>query len=473
MMRKRWQFFVLLSLTALAYINIFFNGPAIDDKIFLGKYCPSVVEAFQGVVPKGHEGVYRPMRGVIYSAYCKIWGGNAWGYHLHSLVVHLLATGLVYLIISNFKFQILNLPFITALLFGLHPIHTESITYIAASMEMIGVVFMLGAFWLYLVNARIFSIVLAVVGYFTYEMTLTLPLLLLMYEWVMGKSSQYKKTISYFVTLAFYLVVRIGTIGIAGRAPYLVNSVYLTAITMPKVVVKYLQLMIWPVDLANNHLIAPGIEAFVYRGYRTTAIAAQSILDPEVLFSIMVITFIIAMAIRQRKKYPLFSFGTGWFFISLLPVLYIFPQGTAIAEKYLYLASIGFILLIAVAISKLKVKSKKLKVLIVVVIAVCYGMGTVVRNSEWRDEVTFWGKEVTIYPTDSAYARFSLGDAYYAQKKYPEAIEEYKKSVEINPWFAVGYASLARTYADTNQVELSNLNYQLAEQAEPGFWSRP
>lgn len=515
---------IVLLITALAYVNIFFNGPAIDDKIFLGKYCPSVVEAFRGVVPKGHEGVYRPVRGVIYSVYCKIWGSNVWGYHLHSLLVHLAATGLVYLIVGALRATPL-LPFITALMFGLHPVHTESVAYMTASMDTTGIVFMLASFYLYIRNPFGFplskgewlSLFFATLAFFTYEMTLTLPLLILWYGVVMGGGAKNRaptvtlsaplssrakrsevegslhsrvrsvgmtrvanltrKIWPYFGMLVFYLVVRMGVVGFAGRAPFLANSAYLTAITMPKVIIKYMQLMVWPVNLANNHMIAPGIEAFVYRGYRTAAIAAQSILDPEILLSLMVIMVIIAWAVIHRKKYPLIAFGIGWFFISLLPVLEIVPQGSMLNERSLYLASFGFVLVITSLIYNTPWPPLKLRGgmegVIVLLLILFYGGGTIMRNREWRDEITFWGREVEIYPTESAYGRFSLGDAYYAAKKYSEAIEQYKKSVEINPGFAVGYASLARTYADINKIELSNLNYQLAGQVEPGFWSRP
>lgn len=194
---------IILILTAAAYSNIFFNQKAVDDKIFIGAYHPSVAEAFAGVVPKGHEGVYRPVRGLLYLVYFQLFGANPFFYHLHSILVHLISTGLVYLIIR--EIGVIGgirgdkggekIGWIGGLLFGLHPIHTESITYIAASMEMTGVMFMLGSFYLYITIFKqfqithILSLFLALLAFFTYEMTLTLPLLILWYEWTLNRGN--------------------------------------------------------------------------------------------------------------------------------------------------------------------------------------------------------------------------------------------------------------------------------------------
>lgn len=107
------------------------------------------------------------------------------------------------------------------------------------------------------------------------------------------------------------------------------------------------------------------------------------------------------------------------------------------------------------------------------VIALLYGWRTGVRNLDWHDDVTLWQKDVASAPTENAYAYFALGNAYNDRKDYPKAVEAYQQSVAVNPGFAVGYASLSRTYRDMGNTELSNVYYQKAGEAEPGFWSQP
>lgn len=471
------QLIVLILLTTIAYLNIFNNQLVVDDHIFVGKYHPNVIEAFSGAVPPGHEGVYRPIRGIFYTIYNQFWGANPIGYHINSLAVHLASTILIFLIvrilIKNFipNKSRSNFPFITALLFGLHPIHTETITYIASGMDSIGIVFFLWAFYLYLQNKIFPSVILSLLAFFTTEIALTLPILIVFYDWITRKLSKKRIIIySWFGTATLlYIIIRFAVLHITTRGPYLANSFFLTILTMTKVLLQYIWVLIWPENLVSNHIISPGIEAFVYRNYQTMAILKQSIFDLDILLSITVIIFLVLIIFISRKKYPIVSFSLGWFFISLLPVMELVPQGSIMNEKSLYIASFGFVLLLAFGLENLK-KWGKLWIVAVVLIAVFYAGRTYVRNQDWHDDITLWQADVRQNPGQNAYARFALGNAYNNKKQYQKAIEQYYKSVEINPGFAVGWASLGRTYADIGKIPEAIANYKRALEIDPNFW---
>ncbi len=513
---------IIIFITTLVYLPIFGNGFIIDDHVFIGTYHPTIAEAFGGAVPPGHEGVYRPIRGLIYTVYYNLFGANPFFYHLHSLLVHLLAMVLVYGIVhalssrpqsrdpaqkdTGFRVKPGMTAFVAALLFGLHPIHTESITYIASGMDVTGIVFLLASFWLYVKNSRhtvipaqagiqMLSFFFALLAFFTNEMTITLPLLLLLYELTVGNApsdpplkirggrGSYarwgelgRKLWPYFVGAGLYLFIRFVILGIGARGVYLAGSPYLTFLTMTKVLVHYLWVQFVPIGLTLNHVISPGIEAFVYRGYRTGAIAGQSILDPEILASITVITFIIVITVIFRKKQPTVAFSAGWFFIGLLPVMGLVPQGSMFNERMLYLPSVGFVLGLSLSLYNIYNRYNRYNRYIwvgIMLILLFYGVRTATRNLDWRDDVTLWKRDVAAAPTENAYAYFALGNAYNDRKDFTKAVEAYTQSVDVNPGFAVGYASLARTYRDMGNIERSNVYYQKAEAAEPGFWSRP
>ena len=501
------QLLIIIFATVLAYLNIFNNQFAVDDHIFVGKYNPNVIQAFTGAVPLGHEGIYRPIRGIFYTIYNQFWGANPIGYHINSLAVHLASTILIFLIVRILIKNLIPiksgkyLPFLAALLFGLHPIHTETITYMASAMDSIGIVFFLGAFYLYLRNKIIPSVILAGLAFFTTEMALTLPLLILLYEIVInaptvipdqspvipdsdresrmdwfpasagmteGVKEMTKKILPYFVGVGIYLFVRFAVLDITTRGPYLANSFFLTMLTMTKVLIQYIWVLIWPVNLASNHIISPGIEAFVYRNYQTLAISKQSIFDLDILLSITIIIFLIFIVFISRKKYPIVSFSLGWFFISLLPVMDFVPQGSMMNERSLYIASFGFVLLLAFGLGKLK--WQKLGFILIMLIAVFYTGKTYVRNQDWRNDITLWQADIRLSPNQNAYARFALGNAYNDRKDFQKAIDQYSKSVEINPGFAVGWASLGRTYADMGKVSEAITNYKRALEIDPNFW---
>ena len=173
-------------------------------------------------------------------------------------------------------------------------------------------------------------------------------------------------------------------------------------------------------------------------------------------------------------KYPLISFGIGIFFLGLLPVMEFVPQGSMMNERSLYLSSIGFVLVLGYGLSKLIVlpKTKILALAGCILLLLFYTGRTITRNRDWRDDVTLFTKDIESAPNENAYAYFALGNAYNEKKDYQKAVEQYQKSIEINSGFSVGYASLARTYRDIGNTELSNINYELAEKAEPGFWTK-
>src|SRR3989344_1516695 len=165
------QLLIISILTGFSFSNIFQNQFATDDIGYfynwqIPKHFENIPKIFtQDSVPLDEKGVYRPVKALAIMVVYKVWGLNVVGYHLVGLMVHLLCTVLVYLItleiIQNvryrefskekpkFKGQNYNsklksekksiihntysiIPFITALLFGVHPIHTEAITFILA-----------------------------------------------------------------------------------------------------------------------------------------------------------------------------------------------------------------------------------------------------------------------------------------------------------------------------------------------------
>ena len=540
-MNNRWfQVAIILLVTTVAYLPIFTNGFVIDDHVFVqhqsdgagfvGGYHPTIVEAFRGAVPPGHEGVYRPIRGVIYTLYFNLFGTNPFFYHLHSLLVHLAATVLVYLIVSviarsrdpslslraaakqshndssgqapqsHTNVGSLRRPnglamtaFIAALLFGLHPVHTESITYIASSMDMTGVVFMLGAFWLYVRSLRhpnglamTISVILALLGFFTYEMTITLPLLLVLYEWIFRVSSvipvytgiQRKKdwipafagmtqrVWPYFAGAAGFFVVRFA-LGVGlGRGEYLAYSFFHTQLTMIKMWVKYLGLLVWPVTLSHNHTVVQGFEAFMTPYSDQAAILSQTILDPEILLSIGVIGAIGVIGWKMRKKHPLVSFCVGWFFISMLPVAYIFPQGTAIAEKYLYIASVGWVMAfsyIFVKLVQLDKLDKWVAIGVIGVVALLYGVRTVARNHDWRSPRTLWEYEARIHP-ESELAYYNLGIIYGEAGEREKAVAAYTKALQLEPRFSEARHNLERINTNTTNKQYYPLRLSEASQ---------
>lgn len=130
---------------------------------------------------------------------------------------------------------------------------------------------------------------------------------------------------------------------------------------------------------------------------------------------------------------PLVSFGIGWFFVSLLPVLYIFPQGTAIAEKYLYTASVGFVLVAGFFFTLPRVP-RSLRIFIVGLLVIFYGVRTFTRNFDWRSPIALWEHETVVHP-QSELAYYNLGVYYTEAGERARAAAAYRKALELKPQF--------------------------------------
>ncbi|MBI2595284.1 hypothetical protein HYW46_00940 [Candidatus Daviesbacteria bacterium] len=506
------QLLIVCVLTLLAYSNIFANEFATDDiGYFYNWDIPRHIENIAKIfttdsVPKDEQGVYRPGKALLIMLSYKLWGLNLTGYHLFSLFVHLGSTVLVYFITRkivssmeyevlrikklNTKYSILNtvysIPFITALLFGLHPIHTEAITFILASYDSAGLLFYLLAFWLYLLVLKdtpgvekmqlhprgeyawlyFASILSAAAAFLTYEMTFTLPLVIMLYHFCFRKKLA-ARIIPYWLILAGVILLRVFMLHIPSRGEYLGGDFYLTMLLMTKVFIQYIQLLILPLNLSLDHQVAPGIYSVVYPAYvNLETLRAQSIFEPAILANAGIITGVFVFVLKWYKKLPLAAFAIGWFFITLLPVSNIIPQGQIMAERYLYLPSFGFCLIAGYSISKifnskfsifnkfsmfkflkhlnfnsnfksytrpLDVKTKNYVFFTLFFLLFSfYFYQTYQRNKDWKDTPTVWQTLVRQNPAHPV-ANLTLARIYKEKGQNTQAAFYFNKALDLDP----------------------------------------
>ncbi len=487
---------IIILLTFFAYSNIFPNEFIWDDQDFIltwheTRSMKNLPEFFQGLVHFNHPGVYRPMRSVFYAISYKLWGLNPVGYHFQSILVHLACTILVYLIVAEITKKDLA-AFVSALIFGTHPIHTEAVTAITASFDTIGTAFFFASFYLYLRAQSntyskkvlyVSSVTSALIAFFTYEMTLTLPLLIALHSLCFNKAKgeamikRVKAYSPYFIGALFYVFIRVVVLDIGSRGAYFANSFYLTMLTMTKAFVKYILALIWPLNLNLNHTISKGILSYVNPDITAKAITAQSVFDLEIILAIALILLLVATAIIGFKKYPWLSFCIGWFFIGLSPVSNIIPQSVIMVERYLYIPSFAFCFLLSFAFNhyyNLTPKANRVKhiriglIVLFVLLIAGYTSLTLSRNKDWRNSMALWSKTVQQSP-DSALAHNNLGIVYDNQGKKELAIEEYKIAVSLNPNYDSAYYNLGVNYFHQGKLDLAVEAYQKAIALDPNY----
>lgn len=486
---------IILCLTVVSYLPILGSGFTIDDHIFIEQWeelrSPDLLEFFKGSVPPGHEGVYRPVRSLLYAVVFSVAGTNPLAYHVVSLLIHLTGVWLVFEIslILGKKFlpqlkqtdskQALIFAGLVGLIFGIHPAHTEAIAYTAASFDTFGMVLSLGSFLLWLKwieskkrNTLTQALLLFALACFSHETALVLPLFMVIQVALESRKpslKQFTRTLLFFVVGTIALVVRLSMVGLVARGEFLVGSVYFTALTMSKVLIKYLELFIFPLKLANQHILNGDIEAFIYRGYNRVPILSQTLLQPYILLGIIIFIFFIIIAIYLWRRQPLVTLGISWFLITLLPVSQLIPQGAVLNERSLYIPSLGLTWILALLLLYVFKRSIKIFSVILIVLSLFYGVRTFTRTLDWRDDISLWSADLSTYP-NSAYAHYSLGNALMEKQEYEKAQLQFEMAVSNNPNFAVAQASVGNALFKKGEIAQAAIAFERAAAIDPQFF---
>ena len=336
---------------------------------------------------------------------------------------------------------------------------------------------------------RIGSVVLAVLAFFTYDITLTLPLVLIFYDLCFyklssrGAQATWRSEIAsrtlamtksvgiylpYFAVMAFYLSVRIGVVGFtAPEIKYLAGSFYYTLLVIPEVFVRYIWLLFFPLKLAFFHSLAPGVEVYTNVYTNFDAILTKTILSLDVLVSLFALIFIVGIAIFCLRRKPLITFCIGWFFITLLPVSGIIPVGPLMVERYLYLASFGFVLLLAYFLLVLLRRIRPIGLICLIGLIGFYGVRTYVRNFDWRTPKTFWASQVRVYPR-GLMGHFNLA-LYYSVDEPQKAIDQYSQILKIDPRIWETYHQRGIVFLRYNSLENAEADYLEVLKYNPDF----
>ena len=481
----------LLFLTAViiassgVYVNTLRNGfvyddipqivqnPWIRDVRFLPEIFSTNVWGFQGI----STNYYRPFLHVIYLLSYQLFGLAPWGFHLVNIVLHVGVTLLVFLLSSRL-FQAASpraasaspiLPFIAAMLFAVHPIHTEAVAWAGGVTDLSFTLFFLLALYLYILSAdrgvRQKGLYLLSVACFFFatlckEPALTFPIILAAYDYAFSREAlrplDYLKRYSpYLGVAAVYFILRVNALG--GFAPvsrhselsayeYLINALSLFR--------QYLGKLLLPTHLNVYHVFSP----------------ISSILQPNGLLSLAATAvFAIAILLALKKSRPVF-FALALVLVPLLPALYIPGAGeNTFAERYLYLPSFGFVLFIAFLADQVVRYMSRWSVPLAAafaLVAVLYALGTVQRNAVWKDDERLWRDVVEKSPA-SAVSHYNLACILSSRGQNDEAIREFRTAIRLQP-AATAYKRLGVAYQAKGLIGEAIEQYQLAIRLQPG-----
>ena len=494
------------------FINILPNAFIMDDFDFITDWnliqdIKNFPRFFIGYIPpQSQPGIYSPLRTVLFSLGYTFFGETPAGWHIVSMAGHFLGVWAVYALT-----QILagsrRLSFLTALIFAVHPVHVESVTAVTGSIDTIGVVLGLWAFYWYIravlppgtqhifdeqgrrylvrdsgiLDARMYyvSLFLGTAAVFTHELIISLPVLLFMFDAHFSGSEiswkrAFKRTVPFLAAGVFYVLAKHAVLGSIARGSYAFDNAYLTFLVVIKAWAKYFGVLAAPIVLTHNKIISKGIMSFDQEDFDRAAFFAQSWQDPQVFFSFLLLLGVFAAGIFFYRKRPLISFCIFWFYFSLAPVAQIIPSSVYYAERYLYPGSWAYALVLAwgflALYKKCSVKPvyRTAAVIAMTMTIVFYSARTVIRNRDFRDWITFYEKAVQANP-QSAYLKNDLGILYSRRGDFESAEKYFLKALELQPGNAHFYFSIAEVYAASDRDQQAVDSLKKAVELEPDF----
>jgi hypothetical protein len=396
-----------------------------------------------------------------YAAGYAVAGDAPWIQHLINALAHVAAAVLAFLLLLRIAGNI-ETAALAALIFAVHPAHTESVVWVPGRTDVIATAFMLGA-WLLLLRAREkaserrrFSIYAAAsVAYLaalgSKEIAVALPALVFFHDLLArGKEIKEHKW--------EYAVMAVLTGAFIGWRSYLLSG------PGPDPAPNALAgLPAWRAALSMIMIFAFALRVTLLPlSWRIDFAWADSILSAPLWVAGICAATVLILAVGALllwKKRPLVSFAVIGFFISVLPVSHLVPFPTLFAERFMYLPGLFVCLLVATLAAPLLDKKTSLAIALILVLAI--GSLSVMRGRAFKDDLVFWQTAVKQVPR-SALARNWLGIAFRNRKIWDNAEKQYKKALELDPGYTVAKMNLAEVCIINNDFDRA---FSLLEQA--------
>lgn len=489
---KNWlknNWYIILGLTLLiflVYANGFGNAFVSDDINWIPKN-PNIGN-FRSFIQIQD----RPAIWIIFYFAHLIGGLNPFFYRLPNILFHAGNTIAIFYLLSFLINK--RVAIFTSLIFAVHSILVESVIWIAGGSYAAYTFFFLLSFIFYLLAKKkawlyFFTILFFLISLAFSEKAVVLFLVFPLYEIAFGSLiKKWKSILPFFAAGVFVAGFFLNKAGGKILSLKLVNYVEPgfdnPFFKIPIAITEYLRLMFWPSDLSlyRSELIFTWGGFFVRLGIFIILLLAICFsywrFREGKVSSILLFWKNSGIPPELFRKERWIFFWLLFFIITLLPVLTPYRFASTVAERYVYLGSIGVFAVIGMILDTLS-ENEKLKKGVYAVFAIliiALSIRTVVRNRDWANEDNLWIASAKVSPHDPNVLN-NLGDMYGRHQDYGKAVEAFSLAIKLQPGYADAYHNLANIqtalYLKENKEEYLKLainNYLLAIKFNPLLW---
>jgi len=477
MKQKHDKFHTLLICAALALAVIIAFEPVRhndfvnydDDRyvtesphIYGGITGESVLWAF--TVP--HYYMYHPLTSLSHMLDCELFGLNASGHHLMSLFFHLANTLLLFAVLKTMTGRTWLSVFVAAA-FALHPLQVESVAWASERKNVLSTFFWLLTIAAYVrysarpaVGRYLLVVLASACGLLSKPTVVTLPFSLLLLDfwplqrirWPAKKSPDDSPRPTYKTSSILWLIIE--------KIPLFILSAVLSVITYVVQksggAVKTGQHLTIDIRIANA--IASYIE-YIGKIFYPRRLApfyphpgeTLGFIWPLLCLLILAAVSAIVIYLARRRRY--LAFGWLWYLGLLVPVLGLIQSGgQALADRYLYLPSVGIFIIVGWAAAELFAKYK-------ITLAAAAGIILAVLLLCTRTQIPYWKNNYTLYShavavvEDNHVMENNYGDTLRKKGRFQEAIEHFDRAIQANPRYLIAYNNKGRAFLDLDKVD--------------------
>jgi tetratricopeptide (TPR) repeat protein len=421
-------------------------------------------------------------------------GLKPYGYHVVNIALHAINSLLIYYLVKlTFRTPILTGQYArsefiaigTALLFAVHPIQTQAVTYVAQRVAVLATTFYIVSIIFYakarllLINRGLFisgrhifyyitAILASLLALKTKQIAVTLPVAIALYEMYFFRAEDSRKQRALYMAPFFLtlLVIPLSSMLFAGahsieelagqldsftRDDRVTHSRLEYLYTQFSVILTYLRLLFFPVRQLFDY------DFPVYRAF----------MSPDVLLPFLVIVSLIIAGILMFNRNRLASFGVIWFFLALSIESSIIPIRDVLVEHRVYLPSIGFFLFVMTLWDRFA-PDKKLKISALALLALALSAGAFVRNNTWKSPEYLWHDVMEKAP-HNARAYGSLGIIYKERKEYDKALEMFEKTKTLGKAYPEVFLHLGDIYYEKGAYEKALTHLKVAEEIDYAY----
>lgn len=455
--KQNWKFLLAMSILAIFLYANAMRGDFVSDDYATLPQNP-LIGSFKYAMT--HATFANSMNLTNFFIY-KLFGfASSVPYHVTSLIYFLIFDILAFVFVklitkNDFVTKI------TMLIFVFHPIHVESVSWNAGKIYLILGIYILASvinFIYYIDKGKKLNLILSGLFFILAFQTdrprpFAVFLIIFLYFIFVGWKTIWKKYAKYF-----WWLILVAMVGVIVSWPYInsriniVNSGYNASESIfynpffqyPTEISKYLQLLFIPVDLTLYH--------------------TMYVLPIWLNWLILINYFgLIIYFYFKDKKY---FFALAFIFVSIAPSIAPIKVSWLVAERYMFLGSLGFCWFLGLLLNDHWKKFKILSPVILFSILAYYGVRTYSRNIDWSTNHNLWVNTCQVSP-NSHNAWNNIGDDYDKLKDYDNAVKGFTQSVLVKPNYADSYHNRANIFFKTGRLDLARESYDIAVRFSP------